>query len=243
MCSISHPPLYNHNNPYTQGFNLAGNPYPSPIDWDASSGWSRINMDNAIYYFNSGDSSEYVGTYSSYINGVSSDGLASNIIPAMQGFFIHVSNGTYPVAGSLTFTNPTRINNLNPLFHTPVQKTISLLRFTAGFENKTGYEDPMVIYLMPQLHGISIRISMRLKLLNTDWLIPNVYAVSSDALNLSIYALPPFVDTINVVPIGLETGKSRQDFISYTGFREFSGKPSCLFCRFQIGRNSGSVAE
>ena len=25
--------LYNHNNTYTQGMNLVGNPYPSPIDW------------------------------------------------------------------------------------------------------------------------------------------------------------------------------------------------------------------
>jgi len=27
--------LYNHNNLYTKGFNLAGNPYPSPVDWNA----------------------------------------------------------------------------------------------------------------------------------------------------------------------------------------------------------------
>ena len=26
--------LYNHNQIYTNGFNLVGNPYPSPIDWD-----------------------------------------------------------------------------------------------------------------------------------------------------------------------------------------------------------------
>lgn len=30
--------LYNHNNTYTQGFNLVSNPYPSPIDWNSSTG-------------------------------------------------------------------------------------------------------------------------------------------------------------------------------------------------------------
>ena len=31
--------LFNHNNIYTKGFSLVGNPYPSPVDWDAPSGW------------------------------------------------------------------------------------------------------------------------------------------------------------------------------------------------------------
>ena len=41
--------LYNHNQPYTLGFNLVGNPYPSPINWNAASGWTKTNIDNALY--------------------------------------------------------------------------------------------------------------------------------------------------------------------------------------------------
>ncbi len=33
--------LYNHNYTYTKGMNLVGNPYPSAIDWNAASGWTR----------------------------------------------------------------------------------------------------------------------------------------------------------------------------------------------------------
>jgi hypothetical protein len=207
--TLSSGTIYNHNNTFTQGFNLVGNPYPSPIDWNTSSGWTRTNIDNAIYYFNTGDSNQYVGTYSSYINGISSDGLANNIIPAMQGFFIHVSNGSYPVAGSLTFSNQTRINNLDPLFHTPLQEsTVPLLRLTAGFENNPGSADPMVIYFDDAASWKFDKEYDAIKLMNTDWLVPNVYAVSKDTLNLSIYGLPPFTDTINVVPMGLETEMS-----------------------------------
>ena len=55
--------------------NLVGNPYPSAIDWDASSGWTKTNIDNAIYFFKASGTDQYGGTYSSYVNGVSSDGI------------------------------------------------------------------------------------------------------------------------------------------------------------------------
>ena len=98
--------LTNNNNTNTNGFNLVGNPYPSPISWDASSGWTKSNVDNAIYFFNaSGD--QYSGTYSSYVNGVG-DGP---IIAAMQGFFVHVTSGS---SGTLGVSNPVRITNSNP---------------------------------------------------------------------------------------------------------------------------------
>ncbi len=36
--------LYNHDSIYTEGFNLVGNPYPSPVDWDAQDGQKPILM-------------------------------------------------------------------------------------------------------------------------------------------------------------------------------------------------------
>lgn len=120
--------IYNHNQPYTQGFNLVGNPYPSPINWDATGGWNRENIDNAVYFFESGTTSQYTGTYSSYVNGVSSNGVADNIIASMQGFFVHVTNGKYPVAGKFSITNGARVNDLSPVFHkTSIYRTANIL--------------------------------------------------------------------------------------------------------------------
>ena len=87
--------LYNHNNTYTKGFNLIGNPYPSPIDWDAAAGWTKTNIDNALYYFKASTTDQYGGTYSTYINGISATGGTTNIIPSMQGFFVHVSRRSF----------------------------------------------------------------------------------------------------------------------------------------------------
>ena len=74
----------------------------------------RNNVDNALYYFNASTTDQYGGTYSSYINGVSSDGIAGNLIPSMQRFFVHVTDGTYPVAASFSISNDARTDDLNP---------------------------------------------------------------------------------------------------------------------------------
>ncbi len=76
----------------TTGFNFVGNPFTSALDWDAASGWTKTNLDDAIYVYN--------GTsYASYIAGVSTNG-GSQYIAMGQGFFVHVAaagNGTLQV--------------------------------------------------------------------------------------------------------------------------------------------------
>ncbi|MEI8005696.1 MAG: T9SS type A sorting domain-containing protein [Bacteroidota bacterium] len=205
------PTLYNHNYPYTLGFNLVGNPYPSPINWTAGSGWTKTNIDNAIYYFDSSDTNQYYGTYSSYVNGVSSNGIANNIIPAMQGFFIHVSNGTYPVAGTLVFNNSVRINNLNPVFHKPEEgDTQPLVRLSAGFSNQKSMQDHVVVYFENTASPAFDNNLDALKLMNTSDLVPNLYAVSTDAERLSISAIPSPHDSITEIPLGLDLAHDGQ---------------------------------
>jgi hypothetical protein len=200
--TITSPTLFNHNQPYTLGFNLAGNPYPSPVDWNASSAWTKTNIDNALYYFNAGTTNQYLGTYSTYINGISSDGVANNIIPAMQGFFIHVTNGTYPVTATFSVNNNARINNLNPSFHRDAPATVPLIRLNASVDGMPS--DATVVYFD---HSARVKFNTEmdaLKLINTDPLIPNLYSLL-DTTKLSIHALSYETDTI---PLGLlsETG-------------------------------------
>jgi hypothetical protein len=199
--------LINHNNTYTLGYNLVGNPYPSPIDWDASSGWTKTNIDNAVYYFNADTANRYNGVYSSYVSGVSSDGVANNLIPSMQGFFIHVSNGTYPVTGTFTTTNSVRINNLAPYYHKTSSSTPPLLRLTAGFANDG--TDAVAVYLNDNATMEFDKTLDALKILNTAVNVPNLYSISKDAATqYSIQALPaPGDSSINVVPLGLVTAK------------------------------------
>lgn len=199
--------LYNHNNTYTQGFNLVGNPYPSPIDWNSSTGWTKTNIDNALYFFSAGTTNQYTGTYSSYINGVSSNGVASNIIGAMQGFFVHVSNGSYPVSGLLSINNNARNTNPSVIFFgiQGPSDQVPLVRLSAGFEDQDSVTDAMVCYFKEGATTDFNRKMDALKLMNTYTGVPNLYTVAADTARMSIRALPyPIVDS-TVVAINLET--------------------------------------
>jgi hypothetical protein len=199
--------LYNHNQPYTLGFNLVGNPYPSPIDWSNAAGWDRTNIDDAVYYFNAGTDDQYTGTYSSYINGISSDEHAGYIIPAMQGFFVHVTNGTYPVTGSLSVNNNARVNDLQPYFHKPQPTTAPLLRLNAGFDEQP-VSDPVVVYFDNEARSTFDKELDALKIMNSDPLVPNLYVNAPGATTQSICAWPYLKDTTDVIPLGLRTKQS-----------------------------------
>jgi hypothetical protein len=195
--------LYNHNNTWTKGFSLVGNPYPSPIDWSAVSGWTKTNIDNAIYYFKASSTDQYGGTYSTFIDGFSSDGLATNIIPSMQGFFVHVTDGPFPVTGVLQMDNSTRVTNQSHLF-LKGEKSISLLRFTASFSNNLLSPDYSVVYFDPKASSEFNGQLDALKLMNTDLSVPNVYLESPTETKISIKALPYVADTIYIIPLGLK---------------------------------------
>lgn len=203
--TITAPLLYNHNRPYTQGFHLVGNPYPSPIDWDAASGWTRTNIDNAVYYFTNSTTNQYTGVYSSYINGISSDGVAGNIIPSMQGFFIHVSDGSFPAPAELSINNAARTTDLSPVYYG--SSTGRVLRLSAGFNDDEPVSDAAVIYFDSRARKTFDQRYDALKMMNTNPAVPNLYAVSADSAKISIRAMAYPSDSVTMQPLGLKTEK------------------------------------
>ncbi|HEY9116144.1 MAG TPA: GEVED domain-containing protein [Bacteroidales bacterium] len=201
--------LYNHNQPYTQGFNLVGNPYPSPIDWDAASGWTMTNIDDAVYYFDASTTDQYTGTYNSYINGVSSDGTANNIIPSMQGFFVHVTDGAYPVTGTLGTTNAVRVNDLSPSYHKSTDAmNLAIMRFAAAYDESEAVSDVLAIYFDDLATPTFDNKKDALKLANTDASVPNLYSFSTDDFKLSVNAIPFPGEEIKKIPLGIKIEKS-----------------------------------
>ncbi|MCB2379191.1 T9SS type A sorting domain-containing protein [Hymenobacter sp. BT635] len=91
------------------GWQLLGNPYPAPIDWNLTFP-GATNLLNSVYVFKS--SGQYDGSYESYVNGVGT----ARYIGSGQGFFVRVASpGT---SGSLNFTNAARLTSyLSPDFN------------------------------------------------------------------------------------------------------------------------------
>lgn len=197
--------LYNHNNTLTDGFNLVGNPYPSPIDWDAPEGWNRTNIDDAVYYFRASTTDPYGGTYATWMNGYSSDGIVSNIIPSMQGFYVHVSDGTYPVSATLALNNKARVNDLTHPFTKSADKgSQDLVRLIAGFSDDSASFDPAVIYVDEKAtFGFDGQLDA-LKLFNTDMSVPSFWSFGCDGSRLSINSIPE-PDTSCTLKLGLRT--------------------------------------
>jgi hypothetical protein len=233
--------LFNHDQPYTQGFSLVGNPYPSPIDWSASSGWTKTNIDDAVYFFDSSNTSQYTGTYSTYINGVSSDGIAGNIIASMQGFFVHVSSGTYPVTGTLAVNNNVRVNNLAPVFH---KSTFSLsavvprtlLRLSANFSDNKLSSDASVIYTNALATSTFNKELDAIKLININEQVPNLYLMGANASKLAINALLK-LDTLTVIPLGLQISKDGQVTFNLRDLEQWPGNLSLYFNDAENGIN------
>ncbi|MEI6854136.1 MAG: hypothetical protein WCL06_14915, partial [Bacteroidota bacterium] len=94
------------------GWNLAGNPYPDAINWNASSGWTKTNLNNAIYY-------RFDGNIRAYVDGVGTGSTpASGIIPAMTSFWVRVDS--LQSSATLACNNSVRVHNTTPAAVTPV---------------------------------------------------------------------------------------------------------------------------
>lgn len=113
------------------GYNLVGNPYACPLDWTFASGWTKTNLDNAIYIWNN-------TAYASYVNGVSTNG-GTQYIPQFQGFFVHAS----AAAPAISIKKAARTHNGNG---TPFMKDEIANVFKMSI-NSGSLSDQMAVYM------------------------------------------------------------------------------------------------
>ncbi len=219
--------LENNDRDYTKGFHLVGNPYPSPIDWDALQGWTKTNIDDGIYFFTASDDSQYSGTYTAYVNDVSTnpmvdvDGRSSNIIPSMQGFFIKVTEDK--VTGSFGMDNRVREIDFDQEFlRTQVTDQKSLIRLEAGFKT-SDRKDPLVIYFSSYATTNFEKEMDAHKLMNTDLAVPSFYNLTENKKELAINAIPfPESRSYKKIPLGIKADKNGEMKINLASVENLS---------------------
>ena len=203
------------------GWNLVGNPYPSAIDWDAVTGWTiPAGMDSSIYFWNNtldgglGNYMYYIGAggtnHGTGVNG------GTNIIPAMQGFFVKTT-----AAGSLAMANTVRVNNTV----TPFYKSEPTVPFLRLLVNSGNYSDETVVRFDANATAGADNAYDAWKLFADN--VPQLYTKTSDNVDLAINTLAS-VENTSEIPLNFRPGVSGNFTINATEVKNFDAAPVML---------------
>ncbi|QKG54242.1 FG-GAP-like repeat-containing protein [Hymenobacter sp. BRD67] len=143
------------------GWQLLGNPYPSPLDYSLVATTDRQGLDAAIYVF--GSTAQYQGQYRSYVNGIG----GNPVLPSGQGFFTRVSSGQ--ASGSLTFRNSQRLTSPNGTTFQRTTETRPLVKLTLKGTSGTATDDAYVYFQNGATDGFDAQYDA-VKLPNTSGL-------------------------------------------------------------------------
>jgi hypothetical protein len=115
----------------SHGWNLVGNPYQSAIDWSSPTGWTKTNLNNAVYFRKN-------GVVCSYIDQLGTNG-ATNIIPPMQAFWVRVTSNM-----SLSCNNNVRVHDATKVYKSKVAHDNTLHLIIASKSNSNLSDDTYI---------------------------------------------------------------------------------------------------
>jgi hypothetical protein len=195
------------------GWNLVGNPYPSTMDWDASSGWTKLNIDNAIYFRTNGN-------YGSYINGVGTNG-GTQYIPPMQAFWVRVSTGQ--TTGNLACNNNVRIHNSHNIYKNTLDNTLLIT-----FSNDTnGLTDQTYVRFDPGATDSFDSQNDAYKMFAADVNYPQVYT-NNGTDDMSINTLSELTG-VRDVPLGFKSSVNGQFTITADMVSSFTDNGNTVY--------------
>lgn len=166
------------------GWNLVANPYPSSIDWDATSGWTKTNLNDAVYIWNAD-----LQIYASYVNGVGTNN-GSRYVPSSQAFWVQ-ANVASP---ALIITEPVKSSQDVAFLKTAAGNAILRIK-VFGY----GYEDEAVLCFSDSATFNFDKNYDAYNISHTTYP-PDISTVVSDTIDLSINTLPE-PDSVVVIPL------------------------------------------
>ena len=205
-----------------EGYNLVPNPYPSAIDWGASSGWTKTNVNNAVYIWPSGGSN-----YATYVDGVANNGGAQ-YIPAGQAFFVKTSASS-PV---LAMTNEVRVHS-NQAFFKAGNELPDVLRILATANGKT---DEAVVRFTNQATAMADGCCDAWKMAGSE-MAPQLSTSSADNEQLSINSLP-YNAEVYTVPVQYSLSNETETTLNFSGIESFDAATTIYLHDLQTGKTT-----
>ena len=197
------------------GYNLVPNPYPSSIDWDAASGWTKTNIDNATWIWNSNASTAYgsgiVGNYAAWVNGVGTNDGSRYIAPG-QAFFVK-SNAASPALG---MTDDVRLHHATQFLKSG-ESIPDLLRI--GVTANDHSDEAVVRFTDEATVGLDMAFDAP-KMFGLDDA-PQIYTMTADNNQLSINSLPHSASTVTV-PLNFELKTDKPATLTLSGMESFN---------------------
>lgn len=195
--------------PDAAGYNLIGNPYPAPIDWDLVSLPAGVSSTIALKD-NVDNAGAGTGNYVYYVKGGPSVGNFAGVIPSSQAFWVTTTVNN----AILTLSESNKVSDTNPMLVREAS-VADLLRINLQGNGKT---DESVIWLEPDAtDDVDLRFDAKKKV--NDYL--NLYTIldSAPEIRYAINGVKDFgcsksfrlglsdinVDSLNRVPAGTYT--------------------------------------
>lgn len=191
-------------------FALVPNPYPSAIDWDAASGWTKTNINDAIWIWNPAGPN-----YASYSGGVGVNG-GTKFIPVGQAFFVK-SNASSP---ALSMNNNVRVHNSQAFWKSGSANGVLRVK-SAG----NGRLDEIALRMRTESAAGFDNVDVD-KLFGAD-IVPQIYFVVENK-DIAINSIPPDALPISI-PVAFKMNTSGQASLHFEGLESFESEVQFLF--------------
>lgn len=191
-------------------FALVPNPYPSAIDWDAASGWTKTNINDAIWIWNPAGPN-----YASYSGGVGVNG-GTKFIPVGQAFFVK-SNASSP---ALSMNNNVRVHNSQAFWKSGSANGVLRVK-SAG----NGRLDEIALRMRTESAAGLDNVDVD-KLFGAD-IVPQIYFVVENK-DIAINSIP--FDALPIsIPVAFKMNASGQASLHFEGMESFDSEVQFLF--------------
>jgi len=197
--------------PSNYGWNYVGNPYPSPIDWNATPGISFTNLNSAIYFRKAN------GDVASYVDGLGNNG-GTNIIPSMQAFWVQVTEGQS--SGTLAISNEARVHGANANYKSTIADVLRINLSVNGLS-----DEAVVRFRNNATPGFDGAFDAE-KMYSDNLETPQIYSQSLYK-EYAINSLPEITGCVTV-PLGFNAPYAGSYVISFAGLDNFDSHVSIV---------------